>query len=218
MNNKYEERLKEIVDLSFSSLYGKINGGLISVENEASLQLQLSFIIKTIGDLFIYQKEEIFSIELEKPVLLKKGKFLKSDSEKAKIDIFISIENIISEERRRCAIELKFFKKANAREPNNRYDVFKDLSNLEKYGDFADFGVLLVATDHDHYRSHEAYSVNTKEFDFRHGKSYSGGTKLTYRTDKPYGDPITLNGSYDFLWRKPAKGINFMQLEVNTQS
>ena len=63
----YKTRLKEIVNLSFKSLYEKINGGLVIVENEASLQLQFSSIIKTIGDLFVHQKDELFSIELEKP-------------------------------------------------------------------------------------------------------------------------------------------------------
>lgn len=48
-----QKRLKEIVNLFFTSLYKKINGGLIIVNNEAPLQLQLSSIIKTIGDLFI---------------------------------------------------------------------------------------------------------------------------------------------------------------------
>ena len=57
----YQERLKEIVDLSFKSLYEKINGGLIVVENEASLQLQISSILKTLGELFIYRREELFS-------------------------------------------------------------------------------------------------------------------------------------------------------------
>src|SRR3546814_3227660 len=38
----------------------------------------------------------------------------------------------------RCAIELKFFKRKNHREPNNRYEVFKDIARLESCGDVAD--------------------------------------------------------------------------------
>lgn len=211
----YKRRLKEIIDLSFKSLYEKINGGLIVVQNEASLQLQISSIIKTLGDLYVYQRDELFSIELEKPVLLPNGVFDKSQSSKAKIDIFITIENLTTTEKHNCAIELKFFKKSNHREPNNRYDVFKDISNLENYGEFAEFGVLLVATDHAHYISQENYSADTCDFDFRHGVRYKAGRVLEYKTSKPYGDPITLRCNYDFKWQSAKGGISFMLLEVN---
>jgi len=210
----YKQRLKEIVELAFESLYKKINGGLVVVENEASLQLQLSSIIKTLGELFVYQRDELFSIELEKPVLLSNGCFEKSKSSKAKIDIFITIENLTSREKHNCAIELKFFKKANHREPNNRYDVFKDISNLENYGEFADYGVLLVATDHEHYISQETYSRDTCDFDFRQGSKYKTGKVLEYRTSKPYGDPIKLNNDYEFKWKNTTGGVSFMLLEV----
>jgi hypothetical protein len=214
----YQDRLKEIIALSFESLYEKINGGLVVVENEASLQLQLSSILKTLGELFVYRRDEIFSIELEKPVILTEGVFNKSNSSKARIDIFISIENITTEEKHNCAIELKFFKKANHREPNNRYDVFKDVQNLENYGEFTDYGVLLVATDHEHYVSQESYSEDTSDFDFRNGSKYKAGEILEYKTKVPYGDPIALKGSYQFKWLDTKGGTSFMLLEVNSSN
>ncbi len=214
----YQERLKEIVSLSFKSLYKKINGGLITVENEASLQLQFSSILKTLGELFVYRRDELFSIELEKPVVLSEGVFNKSNSPKARIDIFISIENVTTEEKHNCAIELKFFKKANHREPNNRYDVFKDIQNLENYGEFAEYGVLLVATDHEHYVSQDSYSIDTSDFDFRNGSTYSSGTTLEYKTNVPYGGPITLKGSYQFNWLNAVGGVSFMLLEVDSSN
>jgi hypothetical protein len=214
----YPQRLKEIVKLAFNSLYNKISGGLIVVENEASLQLQLSSTIKTLGELFVYQRDELFSIELEKPVFLSKGSFEKSKSPNAKIDIFISIENISTKEKHNCAIELKFFKKANHREPNNRYDVFKDISNLENYGEFTDYGVLIVSTDHEHYISQENYSKDTCDFDFRHNSKYEAGTVLEYRTEKPYGDPIALNGNYEFKWQSAVGGVSFMLLDVDSSN
>lgn len=214
----YPQRLKKIVELAFNSLYEKINGGLIVVENEASLQLQLSSIIKILGELFVYQREELFSIELEKPVSLSKGSFEKSKSSRAKIDIFISIENTSTKEKHSCAIELKYFKKANQREPNNRYDVFKDISNLENYGEFTGYGVLLVATDHEHYISQENYSRDTCDFDFRHNSKYEAGTILEYRTEKPYGEPLKLNGNYEFKWQSTLGGVSFMLLDVDSSN
>lgn len=211
----FSDRLIEIVEFAYARLREKINGGRIRVENEASLQLQLSSILKTTGELYERNKSEIFSIELERPVLLPDAVFEKSGTSKAKIDIWLSFEDLETKERGRCAIELKFFKYANHREPNNRYDVFSDIQNLEAYGNTADLGFLIAATDHHHYVNHQdSYSSDTSDFDFRHDKSYSAGTVLTYRTAKPYGKPITLRNSYSFAWDECAGGIHFLKLLV----
>lgn len=215
----YKKRLVEIVDIAFKSLYEKINGGLIIVDNEASLQLQLSYIIKTIGELFVYHRNELFSIELEKPVKLTEGNFTKSKSPKAKIDIFLSLENISTKDKQTCAIELKYFKKSNHREPNNRYDVFSDISNLENYGKIANFGILLVATDHSHYFDiTKTYSKDTCDFDFRDGKKYNAGKILKYRTNIKDYNSIRLRNNYEFKWTKYKDGINFMKLLVNSSN
>lgn len=210
----YRDRLIEIVEFSYARLREKINGGRICVKNEASLQLQLSSLLKSVGELYESKKNEVFSIELEKPVLLSSGVFGKSSTGKAKIDIYISIEDIKTKERHSCAIELKFFKHINHREPNNRYDVFSDIKNLEAYGDFSDFGFLIIATDHDHYVNQDSYSQETADFDFRHGSHYKCGRVLTYKTAKPYGEPIMLGNSYSFAWDECTNGIHFMKLFV----
>jgi len=207
-------RLTEVVEFAYARLREKINGGRICVENEASLQLQLSSILKTTGELFERNKNEVFSIELEKPVQLTGSVFEKSGTSKAKIDIWLSFEDLETKEKHSCAIELKFFKHANHREPNNRYDVFSDIQNLEAYGDAADLGYLIVATDHHHYVNQEHYSSDTSDFDFRHNTSYKAGSVLTYRTTKPYGGPITLRNSYSFTWDECAGGIHFLKLCV----
>jgi hypothetical protein len=212
----YQERLKEIVDFAYARLREKINGGLICVENEASLQLQLSSILKATGELYVRDRNEIFSIELEKPVLLASGKFEKSGTSKAKIDIWISFQNIETKTQHSCAIELKFFKRINHREPNNRYDVFADIQNLEAYGAFADLGYLIVATDHGHYVNQETYSSDTGDFDFRHSQYYESEKVLSYRTGKPHGPDIVLRNTYRFSWDKCAGGIHFLKLAVDT--
>lgn len=128
----HEERIKQIVEIAYDRLCGKVTGQRIEVCNEASLQLQLASILKTLGELYEETPDERFNIELEKNVTLSGGAFVKSRTEKAKIDIWFSLENVKSGEKHSCAIELKYFKKSNHREPNNRYDVFKDLHNLER--------------------------------------------------------------------------------------
>ena len=110
---------------------------------------------------------------------------------------------------------MKFFKRANHREPNNRYDVFADISNLEGYAGLADIGYIMVATDHDHYVSQAVYSKDTADFDFRHGRRYSQGSVLRYRTNKPYGTDIRLSRDYEFRWDEFRDGTHCMLLEVD---
>lgn len=210
----HEDRIKQIVAVAYNRLCAKITGQRIQVANEASLQLQLASILQTLGELYEESPSERFKIELEKSVKLAGGTFAKSGTEKANIDIWFSLEDIESGESHSCAIELKYFKRANHREPNNRYDAFKDLQNLERYGDFVDAGYLLVATDHLHYINQKAYSPDTEDFDFRHGKSYQAGTELVYRTVKPYGPPITLRNDYTFEWKTVESGLSFLFVAV----
>jgi hypothetical protein len=209
------DRLIRTFDLAYECLRRKINGGRIHVDNEASLQLHFASILKSVGELLEVERDEFFSIELEKAISLPSGIFGKSGSQKAKIDVFFSFTNAATRDTHSCAVEMKFFKQKNHREPNNRYDVFADIHNLENYGGFADCCFLLVATDHDHYVSQSSYSNDTSDFDFRHGLTYTAGTTATYRTAVPYGGPIILNGSYPFTWDTTAGGLHFLKLSVD---
>jgi len=155
-----------------------------------------------------FSPNDTFTIKLETPYL-SSGTLNKSGSRKAKIDIVIGLQN--ASETTTCAIELKFFQKENHREPNNRYDVYKDLHNLEDYvnsGNY-NFGLFFISTDHLHYVNQDSYSPDTADFDFRHGTSYEAGRVLEYRTAKPYGGLLTLRNNYRFLWKK-AGGNYFM--------
>lgn len=208
------KRLVKIFDLSYERLRQKVNGGKIRVENEASLQLQFAAILKSVGELYEERLDEVFCIELEKAVKLEHGAFGKSQTKKAKVDIFFSHIDVKSGESVGCAVELKFFQKKNHRETNNRYDVFADIHNLENYGFFAKVCFMVVVTDHDHYVAQSEYSSDTADFDFRNGHSYVAGTTATYRTAKPYGDPITLNAGYKFQWQETDGKLHFMKLRV----
>ena len=205
-------RLRTIVNVAIPALFEQIRGGRILCESEATLQLHLGRIIATVADLHVVSPRETFSIELEKP--LRGGR-----DRRGRIDIWF---RLTTEEGRdwRCAIEIKFFKAVNHREPNNRYDVFKDIARLESCKDVADIGFMLVGTDHQHYISHPAYSKKTIDFDLRHGVNYGAGTRLEYRTEKPYGPPITLAHNYEFRWAELPKThyvgttLHFLLVEV----
>ena len=106
----HETRVKQIVELAYDRLCGKITGRRIQVDNDAYLQLQLSSILKTFGELYEDSPAERFNIELEKSVKLAGGRFAKSGTEKANVDIWFSLNDVKSGMSHACAIELKYFK------------------------------------------------------------------------------------------------------------
>jgi len=200
------ERLRKIVSVAVPTLFDQIHGGRVRCESEATLQLHLGRIITTVADLAIVNPRETFSIELEKPLMDAAGK-------RGRIDIWFCLTTDGGTPWR-CALELKFFKKANQREPNNRYDTFKDIARLEGCGDVAELGFMLVATDHPHYISQTSYSDDTGDFDMRHGKSYGADSTLSYRTIVPHGPPITLKRDYQFEWTDATNSLRYLLLEV----
>ena len=107
MIEKYRNRLKEIIEMSFRTLELKLaNGGIIS-KNEASFQLELGYILKVFGQLYEFHPNEKFNLEMESYVDLKE-KSIKSKSKKARVDILMTFGT--EEESAKGAIELKFFK------------------------------------------------------------------------------------------------------------
>ncbi|MGA9580938.1 MAG: hypothetical protein WBR13_03080 [Allosphingosinicella sp.] len=186
-------------------LYAQIIGGRVACESEATLQLHLGRILSLAADLEIVAAGESLTIELEKP-------FDPTGDRRGRIDIWFAITSYTGGVER-CALELKFFKKANHREPNNRYDVFRDMARLEACGSIADAAFMLVMTDHDHYPRCPALSPDTSDFDFRQGTTYWAGTEMTYRTGG-YGPPITLAGDYEFKWEGAPGGLQYMLAQV----
>lgn len=205
-------RLRTIVKIAIPALFEQIRGGRIVCESEATLQLHLGRIIATVADLHLLTPRETFSIELEKPLRGGRGK-------RGRIDIWFQLASDTGPTVR-CAIELKFFKAVNHREPNNRYDVFKDIARLESCRDVADVAFMLVGTDHQHYISQVNYSPDTKDFDTRHGAINWAGRQLEYRTSTPHGPPITLAHNYQFEWEALpdthyyGRTLHFLLVEV----
>jgi hypothetical protein len=208
---EFNERLHQIIETSYFLFIEKYSRKSINIESEASFQLQLGFIIKTLGSLYEFDKNDLFTIELEN-YIDSEIPFPKSKSGKAKVDIMLNFQN--GDKYCKAAIELKFLKKINHREPNNRYDVFKDIKNLETYKlNKIDICYFIMATNHHHYFNQDSYSEDTKDFDFRHGSTYKIGTELIYRTEKQYGEPIKLDNNYQFKWDSKNE-LHFLKVQI----
>ncbi|MDE6754827.1 MAG: hypothetical protein K2J82_09495 [Muribaculaceae bacterium] len=124
------QRLRKIIDEGYEIFCQQVAGGVISLENEASMQLFLSNILLQLGQVNEFAKDEHFSIRLE---AVQKDAGTEKSPKNARADIWIEFEKD-SETVASAAIELKcFLHKKNAAVTDARYSVYKDLQNLEKY-------------------------------------------------------------------------------------
>ncbi|MBN9299246.1 MAG: hypothetical protein J0I41_19750 [Filimonas sp.] len=203
--------LEEIIDNAYKLLTHKLAYGGLVARNENAFQLELGHILKTLGQLYEFSIEDKFHLEFETYIPLNSNS-LKSKSDRARVDLLLQYrhKNVTT----KAAIELKFFKKENAREPNNRYDVFRDLAQLELYRRHnIDLCYFILSTDHAHYAEKEDYSPDTADFDFRHNSIYAAGTPLRYKTLKPFGPDIKLSNNYHFKWDK-IRDLFFLKVKV----
>jgi hypothetical protein len=210
-NKTGEYILGQLIQQAFTIFCNKLSNGGIVAKNEFAFQFEFGSILKAMGQLYEFKLEDQFHLEFETSILLEENT-IKSKTKKARIDLFIKYR--FNNKYTRVAIEIKFFKKENQREPNNRYDVFKDISNLESYKRYGiEMCYFLLITDHDHYVKQLKYSKDTGDFDFRHGKSYKANSVLSYRTKVPYGPDIILTKDYNFNWQELGK-FYFLLLEI----
>lgn len=209
-----DEQIKltvEIIETGYRLLINKLAFGGLTAKNEAAFQLEFGHILKTLGQLYEFRLIDKFHLEFETFISLTEQS-IKSKSDRARVDILIRYQDENSTTT--AAVELKFFKKDNYREPNNRYDVFRDISNLELYKRHGiDLCYFILATDHSHYVDKKKYSPDTEDFDFRHNSIYKAGRILQYKTQTPYGPDLTLSQDYAFTWDK-VNDFYFLKLKV----
>jgi hypothetical protein len=211
LKDKQIKLTEEIIETGYRLLINKLASGGLTAKNEAAFQLEFGHILKTLGQLYEFRLDDKFHLEFESYINLK-GKSIKSKSDRARVDILIKYQDKYITTR--AVIELKFFKKENHREPNNRYDVFKDISNLEMYKqNDIDLCYFILATDHLHYVNQDNYSIDTGDFDFRNNKKYKAKTTLQYKTKKPHGPNLSLQQSYHFRWDQ-VNDLYFLKLKV----
>lgn len=200
-------------ELFLRALYeviGQLNRGELGETNEATVQHHLAL------SLHLLAREQglPFSIIMERRIQRANGGvFPKKQRNTAEIDVFF----IVGEDQTRCAIELKLFKRINQREPNNRYDSYADLANLEIYlEDHCDLGFFVLLTDHPHYYDPEfgPHRPGTADFSLREGHVYQAQRELAYQTDTPYGPPLSLSHDYTFKWQNKDNDWRLLMLKI----
>ena len=194
MENKtltLQQRLEHVVEESYQILCQQIANGRFTIHNEASLQLQFSVILKAIGQLYEFSRDEHFDIELEQGINLENST-CKSQKGKARCDIWLQINK--GAKTAKCAIELKCFKKTEGETTtDNRFSILEDMENLEHYKQQNTniIGYEIVYTDNNTYPSPDSRSK------IKIGEGHKCQGAITYNNHT-----VNIQQEYTFHWDK----------------
>lgn len=198
-----KERLIKIVEDSYQILCNKIASNSILVPNEASLQLHFGVILKQIGQLYEFGEKDRFLIKLEDVQMIDRTQ--KSKKGKARCDIMLSLSNDTDDYS--VAIELKCFKKTGSETiTDNRFNVLKDIENLEHYKDVNSklCCYQIVYTDNPNYSNPNSTSYI----------KIGDGAILNNGVHTSNGNNVVLKNSYTFNWDIYADNHCFLKIKV----
>lgn len=197
-----EERVSTIIDLSYKIFQARVvNESIIGLDNEASMQLQLGVILKNVGLLFEWAKDEHFNIYFEKVLTLDEGT-TKTPNRTARCDIYIEFTQGLK--MYRVGIELKYLPKSKGEATTDcRLSILSDVENLENYktNNHIDKGYAIVYSTNSNY----ADPYTRSNINIGDGVSVTGG-KSNYKE-------IKLTGKYTFHWDS-LDPHNFLKVEV----
>ena len=196
-----EDRLKQIIDISYKLLCNKIVSGGIRIDNEASLQMQLGVILKQIGQLYEFSNNDHFTVELETWQDISSTS--KSNKGRARCDIFLKF--ISESEAKEAAIELKYFKHStNEAVTDNRFSLLLDLENLEQY-----------KTNNPNLLCYEIVYTDNENYAKLDNRSKIKITPTISGNTEPYaGRTITLQKSYSSVWDSYSKEHHFLKIDL----
>lgn len=209
----FEDRLRSAISVAWHVFARKVGGGLISINKEASMQLQYAYILKQILPLTLHHQGESAELELETGVKTKNGY--------NNIDILL-IASTPSQEIR-IAIEMKCYRTIAASGSNRgahdifMKDVYEDLHILEEYVELgqASRGVALVMNDLERFVNPKVRNGKCWAYDISHGFTFPGG-----QLSVPIGGKtvmVSLRKSYTFTWEKFGS-IWFTEIEGTTSN
>lgn len=214
--------IREVVNYSYKLLMQKmrivndpvLEGGCLAIENEASMQLELGVILKTIGHLYEFTPNDKFIVLLEKKEKLDGAiKTNKSDNEfknyAARIDIYIEYNDA------KAVLELKYLLKRNGAEPDNRFRVYADLYNLELCQQKGyDLCFFILVTDNEKYVD-GTIKGNAQEFIMRDGDTFKAETPLKYsnKCNKIFYMKYNYTFKWD-RWNRDSVNLYFLKLEL----
>ncbi|CAA0260800.1 hypothetical protein [Tenacibaculum maritimum] len=203
-------RVKDVIDVCWDSFSAKVGSGLISINKEASMQLQFAYLLKSTIDLTIYNIDESVSIELETSIPVK-GKIRVCDIvlKITKGDITFNLP-----------IELKCYRNISSSSGKLRgaqdlfkYGVYEDLELIENYCNETTLqGIQLTMTDAINFPYPKYKKGKSWDYDISNGTNIINGIEInTPIGGKPKN--IKLLKSYIFNWKEVGE-FYFIKLEA----
>ena len=203
-------RVNNVVELCWESFSAKVGNGLISINKEASMQLQFAYLLKNTLDLAVFVEDESVRLELETGIQLK-GKL-------RECDMLIRIQK--EEQEVILPIEMKCYKTWSSSGGRRgaqdifRYNLYQDLELLEAYQKEKDeiaLGVQLTMTDSRNFVFPKSKDFKSWQYDISDGAFIHGGTNIEVAIGgKPTN--ILLERSYQFKWKKVGEHF-FLKLQ-----
>lgn len=208
---KFSERMRAAISLSWVMFSRKVGNGLIPINKEASMQLQYAYVLQQLLPLITFHDDEKFDIELETGVRIK--------GRSREIDLLFTGE--LGKQKHVIAIEMKCYRTLAAsggkRGATDIFmkDVYEDLHLLEQYvsGGIAQEGVALVMNDMKRLIKPSRKEAKCWDYDISHGTSFGpiqlttpiGGKEININLAKSYSlDWI----NYGKFWFMEAEGVN----------
>jgi hypothetical protein len=203
--------MRALVSLCWISFSQKVGSGLISINKEASMQLQYAFILQQAIPLITYSENEVFGVELETGVAL--------DGGYKEVDLVFA--HLGSDESHTIAVEMKCYRdlasSGGKRGATDIFmkDVYEDLRLLERYVESgsANAGIELVMTDLRRLVAPKAKRGKAWDYDISDGSTFGPCVKTT-----PIGGrevKLELKRQYSLEWTQVG---DFWFLETEGQS
>lgn len=202
-------RVHKIIDICWDSFSAKVGCGLITINKEASMQLQFAYLLKNTLDLVVYNEDESIELELETGIPI---------GNKIRIcDIIIQIKK--GSNKVELPIELKCYRNISSSSGKLRgaqdlfkYGLYEDLELLESYvSENRIQGIQLTMTDARNFVFPKTKKGKSWNYDVSDGFQIINGTLI----ETPIGGKakrIQLHKSYKFLW-KEVNGFYFLKME-----
>jgi hypothetical protein len=199
---EHKERLMKVVDLSWCLLKAQFIKKRYEILKEAAFQHHFAVILSQVGNLFCFESEDFFRINLESRTDFSTGKT-------KNIDITCEFVG-----KAKCAIELKFKTKKQAAQDIGRINMYKDIEALENtLAHGFDMGYFYMLTDSSNYYN-ESKSKVGKKLCVHNGYESNEDFSVSNLTVKGRGNvDVKLNNSYKFNWEK-SYGWYFLAINV----
>lgn len=208
---KLPDRMRAAISIAWEMFSRKVGGGLITINKEASMQLQYGYILQQLAPLISFHAEETLEVELETGVRV--------DGKSREIDLLFTAEGNGVDHQ--IAVEMKCYRtQAASGAKRGATDIFMknvyyDLHLLERYvaTGIAKQGVALVMNDMGRIVNPGVREGKCWDYDTSNGARFGnqvfntpiGGKPVNFRLEKQYQLNWHQHGEFWFL---EAEGVD----------